>query len=380
MIRTAQRMAGLEDAMKNAVDPGRRRIVAGGAALAGALVTPQLRAQNEYGDGALHGAGSTFVEPLMQAWVRQYRYDPYQVLGVSRGPDGGLGDSLSNDGLDYEPVGSLAGIQRIRSDLVDFAASEMPLSADFLKRNGLIQFPWTFGAVAVVAMTAGAGSGPLRLDAPTLARIFLGKITRWSDRAIAQQNPGAKLPDAQISVLHRSDGSGTTFTFSTLLARNDSDWKQRLGADLLLKWPVGRGWKGNDGVLQGLKSTPHSIGYINALQARQAKLPIVALRNTAGSYVLPETAAIAAAVATTRAGTEEVERLPIDSPGEASYPLVATVFGLMRDPVRSARGRRTADFVAWTMIRGAGLAQQLGYRSLPEPATKAIVERLTGRL
>lgn len=366
--------------MSKSLDAARRRVIAGGAALAGTLAAPGLKARNEFGDGALHGAGSTFVQPLMEAWVRQYRSDPYQVLRFAPRSEAGLGGSLSNDSLDYEQVGSLAGIQRIRADLVDFAASEMPLGADFLKCNGLLQFPWAFGGVAVVATVPAESPSHLRLDAPTLAAIFLGKITRWSDPAIAGQNPGARLTDTPISVLHRIDGSGTTFTFSNFLMRNDPDWKQRLGSDLLLKWPVGTGWKGNDGVLRALKSTPQSIGYVNSLQARQAGLPIVALRNPAGKYILPDSAGIAAAVAAPRSGADDIDRLPIDSPGDGSYPLVATVFGLIREPNRSARARRTADFVAWTMTRGARLADELGYRSLPEPAAKATIERLAGKV
>ena len=359
----------------------RRRLIQLAAALGGTLLAPALRAQDEYGDATLRGAGSTFVQPLMDAWVRQYRSDPFQVMRFSRGPEGGLGDSLSNDSLDYEPVGSLAGIQRIRTGSVDFAASEMPLGSDFLRHNGLMQFPWVAGGVAVVA-TAFAGSrtaaasASLQLDALTLASIFMGKITSWSDRAIASQNPDVRLPEAPIAVFHRSDGSGTTFTFSNYLSRNDAEWKQRLGSDLLLKWPVGSGRKGGDAIVQALKSTPRSIGYVNAVQARQAGLPIVAIRNRSGLYVLPEPNGIAAALEAARDGADDVDRLPIDAPGTASYPMVATVFGLMKDPIRSTRQRRAANFIAWTMTRGAGLADRLGYRNLPEALTRATLDWL----
>jgi len=378
MISTRQIANKKDGVMMMLPRKDRRRMIQGASALIGGLITPGLRAQDEYGDSALRGAGSTFVQPLMEAWVGQYRSDPFQVMQFSRGPEGGLGGSLSNDRLDYEPVGSLAGIQRIRAGSVDFAASEMPLGTEFLRREGLMQFPWVAGGVAVVATAfAGSQAAPtLQLDASTLASIFLGKITSWSDRAIASQNPGVRLPDAPIAVLHRSDGSGTTFTFSNYLSRNDDDWKQRLGSDLLLKWPVGSGRKGSDAIVQALKSTPRSIGYVNAVQARQAGLPIIALRNQAGLYVLPEARGIAAALEAPSKGSDDLARLPIDAPGDASYPLVATVFGLMKDPIRSTQQRRAANFVAWTMTRGAGLADRLGYRNLPEAATKATLDWL----
>ena len=348
-------------------------------ALAG---SPSARAQDEYGDASLRGAGSTFVQPLMATWVGQYRTDPWQVLGTVRGSNGGLGDRLSNDGLDYEPVGSLAGIQRIRAGFVDFAATEMPLPAEYLTKNGLVQFPWVAGAVAIVATVRGdgvAGAAPLRLDASTLAAIFLGRIRRWSDPAIVAHNPGRSLPDAPITVIHRSDGSGTTFTFASWLANHDPDWKQQVGADLLLKWPVGAGQKGTDGVIRALRTTPNAIGYVNAVQARQAALPVVALRNAAGHFLPPDPATVKTALAELDSASDP-GKLRIDAAGDGSYPLVATVFGLVRTPLDSARQRRTAEFIAWTLTRGRGLADHGGYASLPEPVARATIARLTPAL
>jgi phosphate transport system substrate-binding protein len=357
--------------------PNRRRFLTRCSALAGAWVSGAAQAQmaqvDEYGDVALRGAGSTFVQPLMEAWVRQYRADPHQVL-VAPAPNGGLGDALSNDGLDYEPVGSLAGIQRIRAGFVDFAASEMPLSADYLQRNGLMQFPWVIGGVAIVAIVPGVAH--IKLDAPTIAGIFLGRITRWSDPEIVKQNPGAPLRDVAIAVAHRSDGSGTTFTFASYLNRNDTQWKQRMGSDLLLKWPLGKGYRGNDEMVRALKTTPHGIGYVNVVQARRAGLPVALLRNAHGQYVPPDPANISAAFAARPSASSELDALPIDAPGEHSYPLVATVFGMMHAPIRSTRQRRTADFIAWTLTRGGALANQIGYLSLPDKSAKATIERL----
>jgi phosphate transport system substrate-binding protein len=350
----------------------RRRFLNVAIAL-GACATPRAFA-DEFGDAALHGAGSTLVQPLMEAWVRQYRADPHQVIRP-HASGGGLDDNISTDSLDYEPVGSLAGIQRIRAGFVDFAASEMPLRGSYLRTQGLLQFPWVIGGVAVVFNLSG--SRTLSLDAKTLAAIYLGQITRWSDPAIARQNPGAALGDSPIVVVHRSDGSGSTFTFSNYLSRNDAAWMKRLGSDLSLKWPVGRGANGSNEIVAVVKATPNSLGYVSVTQARSAGLAIVSLRNAAGRYRHPEMADIASAVASAPAQGDEFERLPIDAPGEQSYPLVATVFGFMRQPLSSARQQRTADFVRWTLTRGSTLAQQLGYLSLPDHLSKATLERLT---
>ncbi len=357
----------------------RRRFVGGIAGCAGLVTAGGLFAQqDEYGDASLRGAGSTFVQPLMEAWVHAYRTDPYQVLGgVSRRPESGLSDNLSSDELDYEPIGSLAGIQRIRAGFVDFAASEMPLGADYLKRAGLLQFPWVAGAVGVVVTGLSQGGGSLKLDAATLGAIYLGRITRWSDPAIVALNPGYPLPDSSITVVHRSDGSGTTFTFARYLAGSVAEWKERVGADLLLKWPAGRGEKGNEGVVRALGATPMAIGYVNAVQARRVGLSLVALKNAAGNFVLPDAAGVGAAMRAERSGADVMQQLPIDAPGPDSYPIVATVFGLVRDRITSRRQRRAADFLAWTLTQGAKIADRLGYSSLPEVMTRPTIERLT---
>ncbi|HVF18088.1 MAG TPA: phosphate ABC transporter substrate-binding protein PstS [Steroidobacteraceae bacterium] len=349
----------------------RRQLLGGGLVLLGAPHAVLLG--DEFGNAALRGAGSTLVHPLMEAWVQQYRADPYQVIRRNAS-GGGLDDDIANDKLDYEAVGSLAGIQRIRAGFVDFATGEMPLRADYLRKSGLMQFPWVFGGVAVVANVPGVKS--FTLDAKALAAIYLGRATRWSDIAIAGQNPGVTLPDAPITVLHRSDGSGSTFTFSRLLSARDDDWKRRLGSELVLQWPVGKGVNGGGEMVAAVKSIPHAIGYVGATQAKSEGLTIVGLRNGAGHSVLPEPTNIAAAVAAMVQKGEHLERLPIDSSGERAYPLVATVFGFMRAELRSARQRRTAEFIRWTLTKGSGPAHQLGYLSLPQPLAKSTLEQL----
>lgn len=387
-------------------DAQRRRrllLASGSALLLGGGLGFAARAQDVFSDAALRGAGSTFVAPLMEAWMRQYRLDPNDLLGHQRAPNSALDDALSNDGIDYEPVGSLAGIQRMRAGSVDFAASEMPLSQAELQRGGLQQFPWVAGGVAIVA--TGLGEAPLRLDGPTLAAIYLGRVQRWSDPALATLNPGRTLPDEPIQVLHRDDGSGTTFTFAAYLARHDPQWAQQVGVDLSLAWPTGRGARGSSGIVSALRDTPLAIGYVNAVQARQAGLAIASLRNLAGQDVLPDRAGVEAALAATpeaggsaagasghgpaaadtaasAAAPATVQAaaagLPIDAPGAASYPLVATVFGLAPATSRGGRQRRAAAFLAWTLERGGPLAERLGYSSLPAERTRAALERLGG--
>jgi phosphate transport system substrate-binding protein len=348
----------------------RRQLLASGVALVS--VPTAFAWADEFGDAALRGAGSTLVQPLMEAWVQQYRADPYQVIRNASG--GGLDDDITNDNLDYEAVGSLAGIQRIRAGFVDFATGEMPLRAEYLRKSGLMQFPWLFGGVAIVANVPGVKA--FTLDAKTLAAIYRGRVTRWSNIAIAAQNPGLVFPDEPITVFHRSDGSGSTFTFSRLLSGRDDEWKRQLGSELVLKWPVGKGVNGGSEMVTAVKSTVHGIGYVGATQAKGDGLTIVGLRNSAGHSVLPEATNIASAVAATLQKGDEFERLPIDSIGEQSYPLVATVFGFMRTPLRSARQRRTAEFVRWTVTKGSGPAQQLGYVSLPEQMAKSTLDQL----
>jgi phosphate transport system substrate-binding protein len=309
----------------------------------------------------------------MEAWVRQYRLDPHLVLG--RNVAGGLGDEITSDRLDYESVGSLVGIQRIRAGLVDFATSEMPLHADYLKSAALMQFSWVFGGVAVVVNLPGVAA--MNLDAATLAAIYLGRVTRWSDPMIVAQNPAVSLSNAPIIAVHRSDGSGSTFTFSNFMSRYDKQWREEFGVDLSLKSPSGKGVKGGGEMVAALKSTPYSIGYVGLAQARSASLTLARLRNSAGRYLSPEPAHIAAAVTAARQQGDELQRLPIDSPGAQSYPLIATVFGLMSDPLRSQRQRRTAEFVRWTLARGSALAHELGYLRLPERIAKSTLARLT---
>jgi phosphate transport system substrate-binding protein len=210
---------------------------------------------------------------------------------------GGLDDEIDGAALDYEAISSQAGIQRIKAGAVDFAVSEMPLPADDLRRHGLVQVPLVAGAVAVAVNIEGLATAEWRLTPSLLADIFLGRVKTWADPAIGQLNPGMTLPAAPIAVVHRTDGSGTTYTFTTFLAQSDADWRSQIGSDLLVNWPVGEGAKCNAGVAQALQRTPHSIAYLDLVQARTAKLQTASVRYISGRFVAPNGSSVQAAMA-----------------------------------------------------------------------------------
>ena len=245
----------------------------------------------------LTGAGSTFAHPLMSAWARDYR-----VFRNSGGVEvmaagSGLADEIDGAALDYEAIGSQAGIQRVKAHAVDFAVSEMPLPAADLRSNGLLQVPLVAGAVAVAVNIEGQATAGLRLSPGLLADIFLGRVKTWADPTIAQLNPELRLPAAPIAVVHRTDGSGTTYTFTAFLAQSSADWKSQIGSDLLVNWPVGEGYRGNSGVARALQRTPNSIGYLDLVQALAAKLQVASVQNASGRFVAPSGASVQAAVA-----------------------------------------------------------------------------------
>ena len=260
-------------------------------ALAGALTlaAPRvLHAQtvDEFGSPTLKGAGSTFAHPLMSAWARDYRVFRHGGVAVVAA-GGGLDDEIGGAALDYEAIGSQAGIQRVKTRAVDFAVSEMPLPAADLRRTGLLQVPLVAGAVAVAVNIEGQAAAELRLSPGLLVDIFLGRVKTWADPSIAQLNPGLKLPVAPIAVVHRADGSGTTYTFTAFLAQSSADWRSQIGSDLLVNWPVGEGYKGSAGVARALQRTPNSIGYLDLVQALAAKLQVASVQNTSGRFVAP---------------------------------------------------------------------------------------------
>lgn len=333
-------------------------------ALTAAVAAPAA-AQEVAGDAAVHGAGSTFAYPLVARWSKGYQR---WVAGGGEFPSAGSGldDPPTAPPLDYEPVGSLGGIMRATARSVDFGASDMPLEPQELQKLGLGQFPIVIGGIVAVVNVPGVGAGQMKLTGPLLADIFLGKVQTWSDPAIAALNPDLKLPDAKIAVVHRSDGSGTTFNFSDYLSKVSPVWRETVGADLLLKWPTGTGGKGNDGVSRTVGQTANSIGYVEFAHARQRGLAWALIQNRAGHFVTPEPASFqAAAAGTDWQAVGDFALLLTDAPGDTAYPIVATVFALMPKDARAGRTRGVLTFLGWALDKGATDAAALGYVPLP---------------
>jgi phosphate transport system substrate-binding protein len=355
----------------------RRRVLARIAVASGIAAAPTwLHAQtgDEFGAHVLRGAGSTFVHPLMNAWAREYRRHRHGSAGSVARAGGGLDDDVGGVALDYEAVGSLAGIQRLRTQAVDFAASEVPLPDAELRRLALVQVPLVAGAV-VVAYNLGLPT-PLQLNGTVLADIFLGRIKRWSDTDLRALNPGAPLPDTPIAVIHRADGSGTTYTFADYLARVSAPWKEQLGVDLLINWPVGTGHRGNRGVADGVRRTAGAIGYVSLTQAQETTLPMARLKNAAGAVVVASAAGVEAALsqsAWARGGAWDASLNNLE--GAASWPINAAVYGLASTAM-ARRARRAREFMAWALVHGGSSAQRLGFVTLPAAITNQAVARV----
>jgi phosphate transport system substrate-binding protein len=342
------------------------------AVTASFVAAPPAGAQDVLGETGIKGAGSTFVYPVLSKWSQEYR------LALARGgdfpmPNGGLEDPPATSRLEYELVGSLAGTLRVKDRAVDFGASDMPLKSEELASLGLAQFPIVMGGVVIGVNLDGVGAGDLKLTGPLLADIFLGKITQWSDPAIMAVNPTVKLPNAKIAVVHRSDGSGTTFNFADYLSKVSPEWKTKVGAALLVQWPTGTGAKGNEGVAQTIKQTRNAIGYVEYAQARQLGLNHALLQNRSGRFVSPEGTTFRAAAASAHWGAaSDFHLLLTDLPGEQAYPITATVFVLMHKTAARTRTRSALDFFQWSLEKGSGIASHLGYVPLPESVVQQI--------
>lgn len=346
----------------------KRFVVAGvtvASLLAGASTMP-ARAQEVVGAAAVTGAGSTFAYPIVLRWAKAYQR---WVAGGGDYPTTGAGldDPPVGPVLDYEPVGSLAGILRARTGAVDFGASDKPLDSPELQKLGLAQFPIVIGGIVAAVNIEGIGPGELRFTGEILANIFLGKIQTWADPAIKALNPDAKLPDAKITVIHRSDGSGTTFNFTNYLSKVSPEWQRTVGSDLLVPWPTGTGARGTQGVANSIKQTRNSIGYLEFANAVQNKLSYGLVRNQAGTFVKPEGTSFQAAAANADwSKASDFHLLLIDTPGESAYPIVATVFVLMPKAAPPRRTRAVLNFIGYALDKRAQDATELGYVPLPQ--------------
>jgi phosphate transport system substrate-binding protein len=294
------------------------------------------------------GAGSTFVSPILSKWSAGY--------GAATGID-----------VKYQSIGSRGGIAQIKSASVDFGATDAPLRPDDLQKSGLGQFPLVIGGIVPVLNVEGVKPGELKFTGALLADIFLGKVKMWNDRAIADLNPELKLPAAAIVVVHRSDGSGTTFNWTNYLSKVSAEWRGRIGEGTAVDWPVGAGAKGNEGVAALVLQTSHSIGYVEYAYVLQNKLAYGLVQNKAGRFVTPGAASFqAAAAAAAWTEAQDFYLIMTDSPGNDAYPIAATAFILMRKESSNATHTTTAlDFFRWALENGQKQAAELDYVALP---------------
>ncbi len=320
------------------------------AAVAAAAVTSALAAD-------ISGAGATFPYPIYAKWASAYK-------------------GVSGVGMNYQSIGSGGGIAQIKAKTVTFGATDAPLTKAQLDAAGLAQFPTVIGGVVPVINVRGIAAGQLVLDGKTLADIYAGKIARWSDPAIKRLNPGVNLPDQAIAVVHRSDGSGTTFIFSTFLSRVSGDWKANVGAATSVDWPVGIGAKGNEGVAGNVAQTAGAIGYVEYAYAKQNHLTSVNMINKAGKRVAPTVEAFRAAAASADwagAANNGFYIILVDQGGDQSWPITATTYILVyKQPVDAAQTADVLKFFKWSYEKGDQLALGLDYVPLPDVAVKAI--------
>jgi phosphate transport system substrate-binding protein len=305
----------------------------------------------------ISGAGATFPAPVYAKWAETYK-------------------RATGTGLNYQAIGSGAGIKQIQAKTVAFGASDKPLKPDDLAASGLVQFPTVVGGVVPVVNIPGIQSGQLKLTGPIIADIYRGVITRWNDQYIKAQNPGVNLPNLPITVVHRSDGSGTTFLFTSYLALKAPRWAAQVGANDAVQWPTGIGGKGNDGVAAFVRQTPGSIGYVEYAYAKQNKLTYTLLLNKAGKFVSPTAEAFGAAAAGAKwASAPGYYLLLLDQAGANSWPITGATFILMhKNQDNAAQGREVLKFFDWAYKSGDAQAQALDYVTLPE-AVKAQVRK-----
>jgi phosphate transport system substrate-binding protein len=305
----------------------------------------------------ISGAGATFPYPIYAKWADAYKKE----TGI---------------GLNYQSIGSGGGIKQIKAKTVTFGASDAPLKGDDLESTGLAQFPMVMGGIVPVVNLEGIAPGQLVLDGPTLADIFLGKITNWNDEAIKKLNPDASLPDMAIAVVHRSDGSGTTFNFSYYLGDVSADWKDKVGVNTALEWPVGIGAKGNEGVANNVSQTGGSIGYVEYAYAKQNKLTFTDMMNKDGKKVEPTSAAFSAAAANADWSSQPGYGVILaNQPGAESWPMTAATWILVyKKPDDAAATAEALKFFAWCYEKGDDMAAELDYIPIPDNVVKSIEE------
>ncbi len=296
------------------------------------------------------GAGATFIYPLLSKWS-----DDYNKATGAR--------------VNYQSIGSGGGIAQIKAATVDFGSTDKPLPPEELTEAGLLQFPSAIGGVVPVVNLEGIEPGQMRLTGPLIADIYLGKVVRWNDPAIAALNPGVALPDGKINVVHRSDGSGTTFNWVNYLSKVSPQWKSDVGEGTSVSWPTGVGGKGNEGVAAYVKQIKGSIGYVELAYATQTGMSYASMQNADGNWVSPSAESFQAAAASADwAGAQDFSLVITNAPGAQSWPVAATNFILMyKQPKHPERSQQAIEFFRWALENGQPQANELHYVPLPEP-------------
>ena len=301
------------------------------------------------------GAGASFVYPVMSKWTADYR-------------------KATKVQVNYQSIGSGGGIAQIKAGTVDFGSSDAPLKPEDLDKHGLGQFPSVIGGVVPVVNIPGVAPGKIRFTGPVLADLFLGKIKMWNDPAIAAINPGLTLPATKVTIVHRSDGSGTTFNFVNYLSKVSPAWKAGPGEGTAVKWPGGIGGKGNEGVAAFVKQIKGGLGYVELSYALQNKMSYATMQNAAGKWILPSDESFAAAAASADwASSKDFYLVITNAPGEASWPITATNFIIMyKKPKNVANAKAAKDFFKWVYVNGDAQAKKLDYVPLPAALVKQI--------
>ena len=301
------------------------------------------------------GAGASFPAPVYAKWA-----DAYNKVSGAR--------------INYQSVGSGAGIRQIKAKTVDFGASDMPLKDEELAKDGMVQFPTVIGGVVPVVNIKGVAPGQMKLTGQLLGDIYLGKITKWNDPALTALNPGVALPDAAISVVRRADGSGTSFIFTNYLSKVNAEWKSKVGEGTAVNWPTGAGGKGNEGVSAFVQRLPNSIGYVEYAYAKQNKMSHVLLRNQAGSFVAPDDSAFKAAAAGAD-WAKSFYQVLTEQPGKDSWPITGATFILMHKAQdKPVNATNSLKFFDWAFVNGDKMADELDYVPLP-PSVKDLVRK-----
>ena len=306
----------------------------------------------------INGAGATFPNPLYSKWFDEYtKVDP-------------------SARFNYQPIGSGGGQKQILAQTVDFGASDGPMSDESLSKapSKLLHIPTVAGAVVV---TYNLPNGPkLHLDGPTIANIFLGKIAKWNDKQIASLNVGVKLPDTDLVVVHRSDGSGTSYIFTDYLSSVSPEWEKQVGRSTSVKWPAGLGAKGNEGVAGQVKQLPGAVGYVELAYAHQNKLPFAEVKNSAGSFITPSVESVTEALGSAKI-PEDFRFSMVNPAGEKAYPISGATWLLVYEHQKdAAKGKKLVEFLNWALTKGEQMAAPLDYAPLPASLKERVTERL----